>query len=101
MQVEIAVLGNTTCSKGDPQTPPTGCRDYRPLDADSPLPQLVYGKTARILLEGKGTALFENVSVEFRGSPMAEYWGSCVESVDGWMHHSSIGSISCKLNALW
>ena len=77
--LRVARLANCSCAKGDPARPPSGCRDYRP----SPEPQVVYGNTSGFTLEGRGTAIFQDVRVSF-DTPRAAYWSGCVTQGAGW-----------------
>lgn len=71
VQLRVAILHNTSCTKGAPNATPTGCRDYRPRrDA----PDVVPSATSVIYLEGDGSVTFDNVSVAFDGAPPAPYW---------------------------
>eukprot|EP00756_Hemistasia_phaeocysticola_P052663 Hpha_TRINITY_DN27933_c0_g1::TRINITY_DN27933_c0_g1_i1::g.44972::m.44972 len=90
VSIEIAVRGNTSCAKGHSSPPPTGCRDYRPIDDSSPSrPELVYGNTTGIMFEGNGSATLHLVRVTFTppaAAPRPGYWArtGCTDVGGGW-----------------
>ena len=96
-RLQIALIGNCSCSKGDTAVHPfhTGCHDYRPLTRPSSDPPgaspprrapVVYGITSGFMLEGRGEARFAaNVTVEFVrriGEARPKYWGGCLDVDD-------------------
>ena len=94
VSLTVAVMGNTSCSKGD-GTPPHGCRDYRPRDPENT--SVIACNTSAIYFEGSGGASFEHSTVRFeepRGQPVPQYWDSgapCAIASTAW----AVGGIEC------
>ena len=51
----VSIVGNVSCAKGVPGLLPTGCRDYRPREANA----VVYSNTSVLALEGRGSVRCE------------------------------------------
>jgi polygalacturonase len=74
LSLSVAVVGNTSCSKGDHSTP-HGCRDYRPLHPSNA--SLVPCQTSAIYFEGKGSVTFDGSTAGFEGVKQT-WWSNTV-----------------------